>query len=113
MLYLITIWDNKKPLFKIGRTFSNIKTRHPNLNFKIHKTWISTHQIIWVIENEVLHQFQSYRQIGSIGISGRTECFSQKLPLEIVISFIDKKISSQASNALLEGSETTGEVKSS
>ena len=118
-LYLITIEDGyalkegKNLLFKIGRTFQYPEKRFPNNLVQIYKIWTATHKIIWELENMVLEEFREYAQPGSTSISGRTECFSKELPFDKVILFIDKEISSLASNTLLEGSETTGEVKSS
>ena len=64
------------------------------------------------IERQVLLEYQeTYGWIAPKEISGRTECFRVSLPIKTVCSFIDKAISSQAKSTLLEGSETTGEIK--
>jgi hypothetical protein len=111
-LYLITIKDKSGELYKIGRTFYTPAHRFGSNLIKIHKIVTAKHYQIVAIEAAVLANFSKYSCVG-ITISGKTECFSKELPLDLVSDFIDKAISSQANSTGLEGSETTGEVESS
>lgn len=112
-LYLITVRDGDnigdRELYKIGRTFSTPYKRFGSKLIKIHKIATAKHKIIVKIEELVIEQFSPYSCVAT-NITGRTECFSKNLPLDLVISFIDTAISSLADSTESEGSETTGEV---
>lgn len=113
-LYLCYLQENNQFFYKIGRTFGTPKERCGKHLVQVIKTWQSSHQHIVEIETKVLLTFQDqYGFIAPKGVSGRTECFLSNLPLNEVLLFIDMAISSQAKDASLEGSETTGEVESS
>ena len=113
-LYLCYLEKDNLFFYKIGRTFGTPRERCGKHLAKVIKTWQSSHYRIVEIERQVLVTFQDqYGLIAPQGVSGRTECFQSNLPLDEVLQFIDMAISSQAKGTPLEGSETTGEVKSS
>lgn len=88
MLYLIRIIvkenNPETQYYKIGRTFNSLSRRY-SWDFdpeNILKLWYSNHTVIFSLEEEVLHQFQKYFQRGPEGFSGKTEFFSQELPVD-------------------------------
>ena len=96
MLYLIKITSDQEPevQYKIGRTFNTLKRRY-NWNVKnkeIIKTWHSNHKIIFKLENVVLNAFKKYYKRGPIDFPGNTEFFSDELPLEEFITFVEQKL---------------------
>ena len=108
-LYFVTVRDGSGELYKVGRTFHTPAYRFGSNLITIHKIVTARHEQIVAIETDVLLHFSKYSCVGTT-ISGKTECFSKELPLDLVLDFIDKAISSQANPTGLEGSETTGEV---
>jgi hypothetical protein len=112
-LYLITVRDGDnirdRELYKIGRTFETPSRRFGSKCIKIHKILTANHKIIFKVEKLVLKEFRAYSCVAT-NVSGKTECFSKNLPLDLVISFIDMAISSLADSTGSEGPETTGEV---
>jgi hypothetical protein len=113
-LYLCRLKSDDLLFYKIGRTFGEPKRRcgkHLDATIQI---WQSSHKEIVDIERQVFLTYQDqYGWIAPNYVSGRTECFTIDLPIDQVCQFIDMAISSQAKGTPLEGSETTGEVKSS
>ena len=113
-LYLCRLKSDDLLFYKIGRTFGEPKRRCGKQFDAIIQIWQSSHKKIVDIEGQVLLTYQDkYGWIAPNDISGRTECFTTDLPIDQVCQFIDMAISSQAKATALEGSETTGEVKSS
>ncbi len=113
-LYLCYLQVDNLFFYKIGRTFGTPRQRCGKHLVRIIQIWQSLHHSVVEIEAKVLLTFQDqYGLIAPQGVSGRTECFLSNLPLDEVLQFIDMAISSQAKDTSLEGSETTGEVKSS
>lgn len=98
MLYLIKITkgSEQEPFvqYKIGRTFNSLERRY-SWNFEdkeVIKTWHSNHTIIFQLEHEVLNTFKEYHERGPIDFPGSTEFFSDELPFQEIISFVDHKL---------------------
>ncbi len=96
MLYLIKITSDQEPevQYKIGRTFNTLERRY---NWKVEdkeiiKTWHSNHKFIFELEKVVLNAFRNYYERGPIDFPGYTEFFSDKLPVEEFILFVDQKL---------------------
>ncbi len=103
-LYLIHIslnQDNElNKYYKIGRTFNSLARRY-NYNFDpntIIKLWSSHHTVIYSLEEEVLYEFRKYFQRGPENFTGKTEFFSEKLPVNDVIDYIDRRLTEKVQN---------------
>lgn len=113
-LYLCVLQYDDQYFYKIGRTFSTPKSRCGRYLIQVIGIWQANHTQIVQLEKKVLLRYQDeYGFLAPKRISGRTECFTRHLPWYKLCAFIDMAISSQAKDTSLEGSETTGEVKSS
>ena len=93
-LYLIKITSNQEPhvQYKVGRTFNSLGRRY---NWKMKdkitvKTWSSTHYNIFSLEETVLFVFQEYHEPGPEGFAGSTEFFSENLPVDEFIEYVDE-----------------------
>ena len=51
-----------------------------------------------VKEEEVLHQFQKYYKRGPEGFTGKTEFFSEELPVNNFIDYIDQRLTEKVQN---------------
>ena len=104
MLYLIRVImekNNKKTqYYKIGRTFNSLSRRY-SWNFDpedVIKLWYSNHTVIFALEEDVLNQFQQYYQRGPESFTGKTEFFSQELPVNDLIDYIDQRLTEKVQN---------------
>lgn len=104
MLYLIRVISKKNdietPQYKIGRTFNSLSRRY-SWNFDPENTikvWSSHHAVIYSLEEDVLHQFQKYYERGPEGFTGRTEFFSEELPVNELIDYVDQRLTEKVQN---------------
>lgn len=95
-LYLIKVTSDQEPYvqYKIGRTFNSLGRRFNwNMKDKITlKTWSCTHKNIFELEHIVLNAYKQFHQRGPDNFPGATEFFSDELPLEQFILFIDETL---------------------
>lgn len=102
-LYLIKVTSDQEPQiqYKVGRTFNTIERRYSwNLKDKeVIKLWSSNHRFIFDLENIVLNTFKNYYQRGPIDFAGSTEFFSDELPLNELILFVDTKLEELVMNS--------------
>jgi len=95
-LYLIQITSEKEPRvqYKVGRTFNSLGKRF-NWQMKDKltiKTWSSNHLNIFELEDLVLHAFKDYHPPGPENFPGATEFFSEELPLDEFILYVDETL---------------------
>lgn len=99
-LYLVKLQWRGDVYIKVGRTFQSLKSRHPFKTQKPNKpicvkvlgVWKATHKDVVALEQKVLKEFSSFAVSSTYSFEGYTECFDEALPIEKVISFIEKQL---------------------
>lgn len=95
VMYILKLKNDDEEFYKIGITFQGIKTRFSGNNslpydYEIMYEYKCDAGCTWDLEKEHHKKYKAYQYFPNISFAGYTECFTTELPVEEIISYLER-----------------------